>query len=445
MVGEVGFAEGVQAGHGGHEVVVDPQPTHRVVRGGIDAHRDLRGVLVGDPLVHVEQVPVALVDGVLAEPVDGVGEVEVHAVLQRADAMTLVHDDLGGTRRDVARREVAEGGVQAFEVVVAVLFGDLVGGAGLVEVLGHPDAAVVAQRLRHEGQLRLERIGCRDAGRVDLRVAGVGEQRALLVGPPRRRGVAVHGVRRQVERIAVAAGAQQRGVTRPALDVTGGEVAGHDAGAHAVLGHHVEQLGLGVHLDGTERDLLHQCLIGAEEQLLPGLAPRVEGAAHLGATERTVVEQSAVLTSEGHTLGHALVDDVDAHLGEAVHVRLAGAEVAALHRVVEEAVDAVAVVLVVLGAVDPALGGDRVGAPGGVVEGEALHLVAELGQRGRGGRAGEAGADHEYGELALVGRVHELHVEAVVVPAILDVASRDLRVEADGGGAHVASLTRRRR
>ena len=73
------------------------------------------------------------------------------------------------------------------EVVVAVGLGDLVGRPGLVGVLRHPDAAVVAQRLRHQRELRLEVVGLRDAGRVDLRVAGVGERRAPAVGPPRRR------------------------------------------------------------------------------------------------------------------------------------------------------------------------------------------------------------------------------------------------------------------
>ena len=116
----------------------------------------------------------------------------------------------------------------------------------------------------------------------------------------------------------------------------------------------------GVQLDGAELHLAHQRLVGAEQQLLAGLAAGVERARHLRAAERAVVEQAAVLAGERHALRDALVDDVDAHLGEPVHVGLAGAEVAALHRVVEEAVDAVAVVLVVLRRVDAALRGDGV-------------------------------------------------------------------------------------
>ena len=114
-----------------------------------------------------------------------------------------------------------------------------------------------------------------------------------------------------------------------------------------------------VHLPGA--DLALERLVGAEQQLLAGLAARVEGARDLRAAERAVVEQAAVLAGERHALRHALVDDVDADLRQAVDVGFARAEVAALHRVVEQAVDAVAVVLVVLGGVDAALRGDASG------------------------------------------------------------------------------------
>ena len=130
-----------------------------------------------------------------------------------------------------------------------------------------------------------------------------------------------------------------------------------------------------------QADLPLQRLVGAEQELLAGLAAGVEGARDLRAAEGAVGEQAAVLAGERHALGHALVDDVHADLGQAVDVGLAGAEVAALDGVVEEAVDAVAVVLVVLGGVDAALGGDRVGAARAVLVAEALDVVAELGQR----------------------------------------------------------------
>ena len=64
--------------------------------------------------------------------------------------------------------------------------------------------------------------------------------------------------------------------------------------------------------------------------------------------------------SEGHALGHALVDDGVGDLGEAVNVGFASAEVTTLDGVVEQTTHGVAIVLVVLGSVDATLSGDGV-------------------------------------------------------------------------------------
>jgi hypothetical protein len=57
-----------------------------------------------------------------------------------------------------------------------------------------------------------------------------------------------------------------------------------------------------VHLDVALGDLLLELLVRAEEELLPGLAAGVEGAAHLRAAERAVGEEPAVLARERHAL-----------------------------------------------------------------------------------------------------------------------------------------------
>ena len=73
-----------------------------------------------------------------------------------------------------------------------------------------------------------------------------------------------------------------------------------------------------------------------------------------------------------------------------IDVRFARAEIAALDRVVEQAVDAVAVVLIVLRGVDAALRGDAVRAARRILKAEALDVVAELAERRRGRAAGQA-------------------------------------------------------
>ena len=110
-------------------------------------------------------------------------------------------------------------------------------------------------------------------------------------------------------------------------------------------------------------------------------------------------------------------------------VGLTRAVVAALDRVVEQPEHAVAIVLVVLGGVDAALGGDRVGPPRAVLVAEGFDVIAQLGQGGSGGAAGQAGAHHDDVESALVGRVDQLQIEAVLVPLLFNRSTGYLGIE----------------
>ena len=120
VVGEVRLAQDVQAGDVAHQVVIDPQPAHRVVHGRVDAHGHDVGILARDALVHLEEVAVALLDGVATQPAHRIREVEVHPVLHRADTPPGVDLALCCPRRDVAGHEVAEGGIAALEEVVTL-------------------------------------------------------------------------------------------------------------------------------------------------------------------------------------------------------------------------------------------------------------------------------------------------------------------------------------
>ena len=166
--------------------------------------------------------------------------------------------------------------------------------------------------------------------------------------------------------------------------------------------------------------LAQQRLIGTEQKLLARLAARVERSRNLCASERTIGERAAVFARERNTLRHALIDDVQADLRQSVDVGFAAAEVAAFDRVVEEPINAVAVVLIILRGVDSALRGDAVGAPRTILKAETLDVVAKFGERSRGRSAGKSGADDDDVVLAFVGRIDQLHIESMPVPAILD-------------------------
>ena len=90
---------------------------------------------------------------------------------------------------------------------------------------------------------------------------------------------------------------------------------------------------------------------------------------------------------------------------EAVHIGLTGAKISPLHRIVEEPVDRIAVVLVVLRGVDATLGGDRMGAARRIVKSEGLHVVAELGHRGCGCGTRKPSSHHDYVVSPFVGGI----------------------------------------
>ena len=257
---------------------------------------------------------------------------------------------------------------------------------------------------------------------MDLRETRIGKKRAALVSAPDGGGVAALGVGGKIEDVAVAAGGENDGVGHVDFDLAVVETARDDAAGLAVDDDEVQHVHARVHLHGAEADLPFEGLVGAEKELLAGLAAGVEGAGDLRAAEGAIVEKAAVFAGEGHALSDALVDDVHADLGKAVDVGFAGAEVAALDGVVEEAVNAVAVIVIILGGVDAALRSDGVGAARTVLIAEALDVVAEFAEAGGGGAAGKAGTYDDDVVLALVGRIDQLEIELVFVPGLLNRA-----------------------
>ena len=213
------------------------------------------------------------------------------------------------------------------------------------------------------------------------------------------------------------------------LDLAVDEIADDDALGVPVHEDEVEHFAARIHLHLFEADLLFKRGIRAEQKLLAGLAARVESAADLRAAERAVCEHPAVLAGERHALRHALVYNVAADFRQSVDVRLARAEVAALYGIVEEAVNAVAVVLVVLGGVDAALRGNGMRAAGAVLIAEALDIIALLRQARRGGRARQPAPDHYHAVFAAVRGVYKLGMRLKVGPLLGYRPFRNLRIQ----------------
>ena len=235
--------------------------------------------------------------------------------------------------------------------------------ARIPRLLRHPHPPIIAQPLTHQGQLRLVIARHRNAGGVDLGVAGVSKVGPPPMAAPGRRHVGVFGIGREVIHIAVAPRAQQHRIPGVALQLPGHQVAHHKAPRLALDHHQLQHFPTSVNLDLARLYHAHHGTVGPQQELLPSLPLGIKGARHLRPPEGAVVEQAAVLPCKGHPLGHALVNNAAADLRQAMHIGLAGAVVAPLDSVVEQPPHAIAIVGVVLRGVDAPLGRNAVGPP----------------------------------------------------------------------------------
>ena len=188
-----------------------------------------------------------------AEALDGIAEIEVDRQSASPDAASFVADLLGVARGHVARHQVAEARVLALQEVIALGLGDLARARACRPSSGTQTRPSLRSDFAHQGELGLVVARDRNAGRVDLREAGIGEERAALVRAPDGGGVAALGVGREIEDVAVAAGAEHHGVGDVRFDLAGDQVARDDAARLAVDDDQVEHLGAREHLHRARR------------------------------------------------------------------------------------------------------------------------------------------------------------------------------------------------
>ena len=213
---------------------------------------------------------------------------------------------------------------------------------------------------------------------MDLSVAWVSKSSSSLVRTISSRHVTTLCIGRQKEYVTVSTRCQDDAVAGVAGDLTSHHVADDDALGVAIDFDEVKHLMAVIHFHLTEANLPAQGRVGTEQQLLTGLTTRIKSTGDLCTTERAVRQKTAILAGEGHSIGHALVNNIRTHFGEAIDVGLAGAIVAAFNGVVEKTVHAIAIILIVFCGVDTPLRGDTVRTTRAVLIAEAGNIVALL-------------------------------------------------------------------
>ena len=132
---------------------------------------------------------------------------------------------------------------------------------------------------------------------------------------------------------------------------------------------------------------------------------------------------------ERHALLGALIDDEIADFGQPVNVPFARTEIAPFDRVVKQSKNAIAVVLVILGGIDPALRRNGMGATRRILITKTFHPITKLAQSGRGRSAGQSRTDHNDLKFAAIIRANETRIILVVPPFLLERTGRNFAVE----------------
>ena len=107
----------------------------------------------------------------------------------------------------------------------------------------------------------------RNAGGMNLRETGIGEERAFFVSAIGGGDVATARVGRKIKNIAVAAGREHDRVAGVRFDFPGDQIARDDSFGVAIDQDEIEHFGLRKHLDGAGGDLPAERLISAEQEV----------------------------------------------------------------------------------------------------------------------------------------------------------------------------------
>ena len=235
---------------------------------------------------------------------------------------------------------------------------------------------------------------------------------------PSSRGITAHGIGRKEIYVTITSRGDNHCVSRVAFYFSSYEVTSDDSTSLAIYDYHVHHLMAVVHIYLTTSDLSVHSGISTQEELLSCLSLSVESTRYEHPTERTVVQESAVITSERHPLSYTLVYDISRDLSQAIYIGLTRAVVTPFYGVVEEAIGRVTVSHIVFSGIDPPLSGDRVRTTRRVLVSKSLYIVPKLGKGSSGRASCQSCSYHNNVNITFVGRVYKVDMVFIFCPFV---------------------------
>ena len=214
-----------------------------------------------------------------------------------------------------------------------------------------------------------------------------------------------------------------------AFDFTRDQVARNDSSCFAINFDKVEHLMTTVHFDFTTTDLPIHRRISSEQQLLTGLSFGIKGARNEYPTKQAVVEQSPIIPGKGNALGYTLVNDIGRYFCKAIYVGFSRTIITPFDGIVKQAVNRVAITLVIFSGVYSPLCRNRVCTTWRILKAKRLNIIAQLGKSSRSRTTSQARTNHDHIDQTFIGWTDQADIIFVICPFISYWTLGDLCVE----------------
>ena len=291
----------------------------------------------------------------MTKAADCIREVKEHSFTCLIHTETGIATLFGSTGCNITRYQVTEGGITALEIIITVLLRNL--GSfylmfakflHILQLLWHPDAAIIAQTFTHQSQFTLLISMYRNTGRMYLCETGICKVSTLAPALHSSGTVAVHSISGKKISISISTGSNNHRMCAKSLELAGNQVAGNNTLRFPVYNHQIQHLVTGITRNCAGGYFFIQRCICTQKQLLSGLSAGIESTAYLNSTKGTVGKISTIFTGKRNTLSNTLIYNGSTYFCKTVNICLTCTVISTFYSIIKKPIDGVIIVLIIL-------------------------------------------------------------------------------------------------
>src|SRR5574344_1342158 len=221
----------------------------------------------------------------------------------------------------------------------------------------------------------------RNTSRMNLCKTRVSKKCPLLITLPCRRTVTVHSVCREEIYVAVSATRNNYCMSSKSFNLTGDNISCNNTFCFSFNQNKVKHLITRIAFNRTLCNLSVHSSISSNQQLLSGLSAGIKCTANLCASERTIIEQSAVISCEWNSLSNTLIYNIITYLSKTVNICLPASVITTFYGIIKQSVYRVIIILIIFSSINTSLICNRVSSSWRIADTKYLDIIPSSSQR----------------------------------------------------------------